>query len=227
MRHPARRRCEALASDRLRGIPPVGTNMRKSGIVELSGTALLAGLFVSFAWAHYQAFTFTQRPSLVLAVATEALLAGFVIFRRPANDVSFSPAAWTTSLGGTLAPLLLRPVASGGDQAFAVAVQIVGTVASAAAILSLNRSIGLLPAHRGIQRGGMYRLVRHPLYSAYGITGIGYFLNHPSARNIALLLVGIGCQVGRLVNEERLLSRDPEYRAYKIETRWRLVPFVF
>jgi protein-S-isoprenylcysteine O-methyltransferase Ste14 len=200
----------------------VATRMR-----ELVGTALLAALFISFAWAHYVNFTATHRPSLVFAVATETLLAGFIFVRRPANEVSFSPAAWMTSIGGTFAPLLLRPVDGTGDQLLGTAVQLVGTIASAAGIMSLNRSIGLLPAHRGIRRGGMYRLVRHPLYSAYAVTGIGYLLNHPSARNAALMLVGVGFQVARLTNEERLLSSDPAYLAYKAETRWRLLPFVF
>jgi protein-S-isoprenylcysteine O-methyltransferase Ste14 len=196
-------------------------------IVELGGTALLAALFVSFAWTHYTAFTTTHRPSLVFAVATEALLAGFVFVRRPANEVSFSLAAWITSLGGTFAPLLLRPVDGTADEFLGTAVQLLGTILSLAGIMSLNRSIGLLPAHRGIMRKGMYRLVRHPLYSAYTFTGIGYFMNHASVRNAALLVAGVGFQVARLVNEERLLSSDPEYLAYKAETRWRLLPFVF
>ncbi len=194
---------------------------------ELAGTALLAALFISFAWAHYVAFTVVHRPSLVFAVATETLLAGFIFVRRPANEVSFSPAAWFTSLGGTFAPLLLRPVDGASDQLLGTAVQLAGALVSAAGIVSLNRCIGLLPAHRGIRRGGLYRLVRHPLYSAYTITGVGYLMNHPSVRNAALVVAGVGFQVARLVNEERLLSSDPEYLAYKAETRWRLLPFVF
>jgi protein-S-isoprenylcysteine O-methyltransferase Ste14 len=201
--------------------------MRTTRLTEIVGTALLAGLFISFAWAHYLAFTVTQRPSLVLAVATETLLAAFIVVRRPANQVSFSAPAWLTSLGGTLAPLLLRPIDGASDQLLGTVVQVAGTLMSAGGILSLNRSIGLLPAHRGIRRGGMYRVVRHPLYSAYAVTGLGYLINHPSARNAALVAAGFGFQLMRLVNEERLLSGDPEYLAYKAETRWRLLPFVF
>ncbi len=201
--------------------------MRTTRIAELVGTALLASLFISFAWAHYVAFTVTHRPSLIFAVATETLLAGFIVARRPASEVSFSPAAWITALGGTFAPLLLRPVDGTEDQLLGTAVQLVGTIVSAAGIISLNRCIGLLPAHRGIRRGGMYRLVRHPLYSAYAMTGVGYLLNHASMRNAALVVAGLGFQVARLVNEERLLSSDPHYLAYKAETRWRLLPFVF
>jgi protein-S-isoprenylcysteine O-methyltransferase Ste14 len=201
--------------------------MRMRRIAELGGTGLLAGLFVSFAWAHYVAFTATHRPSLVFAVATETLLAGFIVVRRPATEVSFSPSAWAAALGGTFAPLLLRPVDGVADQLLGTVVQLVGTVVAIGGILSLNRSIGLLPAHRGITRGGMYRFVRHPLYSAYAITCVGYLMNHVSLRNAALVVACLGFQVARLFNEERLLSSDPEYLAYKEETRWRLLPFVF
>jgi protein-S-isoprenylcysteine O-methyltransferase Ste14 len=201
--------------------------VRTRRIAELGGTGLLAGLFVAFAWAHYVAFTATHRPSLVFAVATETLLAGFILVRRPATEVSFSPWAWAAALGGTFAPLLLRPVDGVADQLLGTVVQLVGSVVSIGAIVSLNRCIGLLPAHRGIARGGMYRFVRHPLYTAYALTCAGYLMNHASVRNAALVVACLGFQVARLVNEERLLSSDPEYLAYKAETRWRLLPFVF
>lgn len=201
--------------------------MRTNRIAELVGTALLVAMYIVFAWVHYLAFKTTHRPSLVFVVVTETLFAGVIFVRRSATSVSFAAMAWVTALGGTLAPLLLRPVAGVEDQLLGTAIQVVGTVLAAAGILSLNRSIGLLPAHRGIRRSGMYRVVRHPLYSAYTIAGLGYLLNHPSARNVAVVVIGFGCQLARLVNEERLLSRDPEYLAYKAETRWRLLPFVF
>jgi protein-S-isoprenylcysteine O-methyltransferase Ste14 len=201
--------------------------VRTRPVLELVGTSVLAGLFLSFAWAHGAAFAATHRPSLALAVATEALLAGFIVARRPATEVSFSPAAWLSSVGGTFAPLLLRPAGGARDQLLGTAIQLVGTACTLAGMVSLNRSIGLLPAHRGIRRRGLYRLVRHPLYSAYGITGLGYLVNHPSARNAAVVAAGCALQVARLVNEERLLSSDPEYVAYKRDTPWRLLPFVF
>ena len=39
--------------------------------------------------------------------------------------------------------------------------------------------------------------------------------------------VALAFQVARIFNEERFLSRYPEYRRYQRLTRWRLIPFVF
>jgi hypothetical protein len=36
-----------------------------------------------------------------------------------------------------------------------------------AATLRLGRSFGIVATNRGIQTGGLYRIVRHPIYAAY------------------------------------------------------------
>src|SRR5512144_1333997 len=107
-------------------------NMRTNRIAELVGTALLAAMYIVFAWVHYLAFKATHRPSLVFVVVTETLFAGAIFVRRSANSVSFAPTAWMTALGGTLAPLLLRPVAGVDDQLLGTAIQVMGTVMAVA-----------------------------------------------------------------------------------------------
>ena len=66
------------------------------------------------------------------------------------------------------------------------------------ALLSLNRSIGLLPAYRGVQSGRLYSWVRHPLYTAYMITFLGYLINNQSFYNAAVVLAGTAFLVMRI-----------------------------
>jgi protein-S-isoprenylcysteine O-methyltransferase Ste14 len=106
-------------------------------------------------------------------------------------------------------------------------VQISGIAISIIGLISLNRSFGLVAAHRGIVSSGMYRLVRHPLYFSYEVSILGFMINNISFYNIALCLVHLCCQLQRIKYEEDLLSIDEAYRQYAIKTKWRLIPFFY
>jgi protein-S-isoprenylcysteine O-methyltransferase Ste14 len=49
----------------------------------------------------------------------------------------------------------------------------------------------------------------------------------PRPWNVAVLLVVSVCQVARIVSEEKLLGTDAAYRAYALQTRWRVIPRVW
>jgi hypothetical protein len=49
----------------------------------------------------------------------------------------------------------------------------------------------------------------------------------PTLTNILVYGIGWWAQILRLLAEENLLSKDPEYRAFMAKTRWRLVPGIF
>lgn len=205
------------------GRPLLSSQGLRRAFVDLA----LAAFCLAFAWAQLVEFARSHRPSALLIVITELLFAGFFLVRRPANGVSRSPWDWIATFCGVVAPLLLRPGGAAHDLLAAQVLQVLGGVGSVLGVVYLNRSVGVVPAHRGVQWRGAYRLVRHPLYAAYLLTNTGYVLNNPSARNVVVLAVGIAFQVARIFNEERFLSRYPEYRRYQHLTRWRLIPFVF
>jgi protein-S-isoprenylcysteine O-methyltransferase Ste14 len=69
--------------------------------------------------------------------------------------------------------------------------------------------------------------VRHPIYTAYLVTMIGYVLENPSLWNIGVVSAVTGLQLVRIEEEERCLRVDDEYRAYSSRVRYRLVPYVF
>jgi protein-S-isoprenylcysteine O-methyltransferase Ste14 len=94
-------------------------------------------------------------------------------------------------------------------------------------MLSLNRSFGLLPAHRGVKSDGLYRWVRHPLYSAYLLAQLGSLVNNLTAYNVVIVVAATVFQIIRVRQEERLLTEYADYRAYVEQTRWRLYPGVW
>jgi protein-S-isoprenylcysteine O-methyltransferase Ste14 len=82
------------------------------------------------------------------------------------------------------------------------------------------------PGARLVTRGP-YRLIRHPMYSALLLLGLGLVLGAPSPWRWLLWLALLVNLVIKLSYEERLLAaRFPEYPAYRRGT-WRLIPFLF
>ena len=116
---------------------------------------------------------------------------------------------------------------SKGENGLGLFFQITGTVLSIYAVLSLGRSLAIIPANRGIQTRGMFRFVRHPLYASYQIFNLGYVLNNPSRYNGMIAVVALLSQALRIYTEERLLAEDPHYVTYQKLVRWRLIPYLY
>src|SRR5512143_2333781 len=151
----------------------------RAGLASVVTNVGIATLFLAFAYAHALAFARQPRASLVLLVVLEALFATFFVTRRGATATSSSPVDWVSTAAGTLLPLLLRPT-SGPDALGGQILQSAGAALGVAGILSLNRSVGLLPANRGVRFAGAYALVRHPLYASYTLSEAGYIWSHPT-----------------------------------------------
>lgn len=198
-----------------------------AGLRSAGGNVALAALNLAFATAHLRAFSERPRASVAAIVALELVVAVLALVRRDATAASTTAWAWATTLLGTYGALLLRPAPGASDVLAGVALQLAGMAGALLGAVALNRSFGLLPARRGVRTGGAYRIVRHPLYASYLVAHVGYCVNHPTAANLAVVAAVTAAQVARIVNEERLLSADPAYAAYRRATRWRLVPFIF
>lgn len=198
-----------------------------SGLREAGTNLFAALLYLGFAGVHLAGFAATSRPSLLLVVVVETFIAALFLLRAPAERANVTAYAWLTSLGGTLTPLLLRPVAGGHDLPAWQLLQCFGGALTLLALASLRRSFALLPAVRAVRFGGPYRWVRHPIYAGYAVQLVGYVGSNVSVRNLAIVVVAIGFQILRVHEEERLLATVPEYAAYMRRTRWRLLPLVF
>ena len=74
---------------------------------------------------------------------------------------------------------------------------------------------------------GPYTLVRHPIYTGYLITHIGFLMAHPTPWNAGVFLIADIALVLRALMEERVLSADVAYQQYCRRVGWHLVPGVF
>jgi len=93
--------------------------------------------------------------------------------------------------------------------------------------LTLGLSFGCVPAHRGLKLAGPYRFVRHPMYAGYLIGHVAYLLINPTGWNVAIYALCYCLQIPRILTEERILGRDPAYRAFSQRVRYRLLPGIF
>jgi len=75
---------------------------------------------------------------------------------------------------------------------------------------------------------GLYRFIRHPMYSSLIWGGVGLFLKHVSIVTAVLLLVNLVAMVGTArVEEQEMIERfGDQYRQYMRSTA-RFIPFVF
>ena len=204
-----------MSESSIRGIGLAFTNM------------LLATFYIFFAFSNAHSFIENPRLSVLLIVVAETIAAIFLIIRNDPDETWHSWQTWLTTTGGTLTPLLLRPVAGNDDLLGADILILFGVVMQILSLASLNRSFGLLPALRGVKSGGMYSWVRHPLYAAYVIIFSGYVINNQSLNNVAVVIFGTAFLVMRIHYEERLLIKQADYIHYMNRTRWRLVPAVW
>lgn len=187
---------------------------------------VLSAAWIVFARTHVRAFFDTGDYAYLVFCASESLQALFFLFRAMPKVVSTDPFDWLVAGGGTLAPLFFRPTDyafwSHGD------LLIVGAVVlQVVALLSLNRSFAIVAANRAIKTQGGYRFVRHPMYASYIFLFSGYLLLNTSMINAGLVAFALIFMIFRIIKEEQLLSGDSEYREYKKEVKWRLIPFVY
>lgn len=171
----------------------------------------------------------STNPLAPLLMLSEGGVALFVLIRRPTAAISVRLGDWLLATTATAAPLLILPVASSPAALVVPGVLLVvlGNCVQVASKLVLRRSFGIAPANRGVKIGGLYRVVRHPMYAGYMIANIGIFMLMPSVLNLAVYAIGWTAQVLRVLAEERLLSQDPAYSTFQETTRFRLVPGLF
>lgn len=103
-----------------------------------------------------------------------------------------------------------------------------GAVGLVVSLGTLGSSFSILPALRRIVARGPYRLVRHPIYAAELLMVIAAAgLAAQSLWGALVIAAMLATLALRIWVEERLLSEDPAYRAYRSRVRWRLLPPVW
>jgi protein-S-isoprenylcysteine O-methyltransferase Ste14 len=184
---------------------------------------------IPFAWLTYirlQSFGFdVPRVALLLQ---GLLFIGTMVIRKTPVRVSTNPWLWLLTFVETYWVILIFAVMRRGQRIAPYWVS--GSLATLGAVLmiwarlSLGRSIGLVPALRSLVTHGPYRYVRHPIYLAGSLIFVANVLSAYSARNLAILVLGIFWFALKSVVEESFLRSDPGYADYMQRVRWRWLP---
>ncbi|MFQ6111685.1 MAG: DUF192 domain-containing protein [Nitrospinota bacterium] len=185
--------------------------------------ALLFGTLAAANLSHFFSVPTVGGAALFLINGLSALL--FCLRREPIRATRKS-SHWGLTLSTLIIPWGLRamgthagplPLAGGLLEGAGLLIVLCG-------LLSLGRSFGLAPADRGLVEGGLYRWMRHPMYTGELLFFLGFGLENPLAWNgILLLALFIGLPLRALV-EERFLVSDSRYRAYMERVRGRFIP---
>jgi steroid 5-alpha reductase family enzyme len=163
----------------------------------------------------------------VLLLLSEGMVVALLLIRRPTDRISTRGLDWLLAGGGTFIVLLVGQGGAPLHGPLGAVLMLVGLVIHVGAKLSLFRSFGVVAANRGVKAGGLYRLVRHPMYAGYMLTHVGFMLVAPSLWNLAVYAAAWAFLVARIYAEERVLSEDPKYLELKARVRYRLLPGVF
>lgn len=200
------------------------------GFAEVALRALTVSLFGAFAYqAIIKWLAAPHRVTLLLLVVAACLTTGLLLVARMPKRRDWRPLTLICSLGGTYGFVAynLAPGVKVVPEAVGATLQVLGILWQLYAKVSLRRSFGILPANRGVVSRGAYRCVRHPMYLGYFVTDLGFLLVNFGLYNVLVYAIELALQIGRIKREERLLSEDEHYRAYRDVVRYRLIPFVF
>lgn len=210
-----------------------GQSEDEIGWVDRAGSFLVNLLMATFfAFFAVQHFRFAQRTgywaTTLPLVIQEGMLVALFLTRRRSLATSPRPLDWVVGIAGTFLPLLFRATEKVSSlQTLGAVLQISGLAIAILGLTSLGRSVGVVAGNRGVQVHGLYRTIRHPMYTGYMLSYFGYVSAYPSLRNAVIIAVTFVALFVRAAVEERFLRQDPAYEAYLERTRWRFLPYVY
>lgn len=209
-------------------LPSMSRRFQVSQLFSVLSRVIPAAYFTIACYGFWGNFLRTGKWTSLFWMGSEGMVVLLLVFRRESTSVSRSPWDWAVGIAGSFFVLLVRPESRGiVPDAVGFALQLAGTLFEIYGKAALGRSFGIVAANRGIVVKGPYRFVRHPIYLGYLVTHVGFTLSNWSVRNLVIYVVTYFFQVARIFSEERILSEDESYRAYRERVRFRLVPGIF
>lgn len=188
----------------------------------------LALALSAFSWAvlgTVNAAPMDRVTPVRLGIAALHLLVGLLVLRRERLGRLGSP----SQLAAALPALVISGVAlrlAPPPHLWPLPAQLVflaGTILALISLARLGRDFSILPALRGVQTGGPYRLVRHPAYLGELLMLLGCSLAG-ALTEAWPVLVALPLVMLRVAAEERLLVASFAWCTYREQVRWRLLP---
>jgi protein-S-isoprenylcysteine O-methyltransferase Ste14 len=182
-------------------------------------------------YALYSRYT-DNNLNFVRAVASIQIFILIItmVIRRTPVRVTPNPWFWLLTFVATYGMFVFGTFGQTGVPLVPTIIPNILVITSAAiaiyARLSLGRSIGFVPADRGIVTRGAYAHVRHPIYTALFLSVVALTLRSYTPLNTAAAVVIVVLFVIKSIVEERFLSEDKAYAEYMQKVRWRWVPGV-
>ncbi len=192
-------------------------------------------LFVNIAgFILWQAYGIARSSGLnvieVSFLLQNLVLAGVVLLRKDPiaidNNLWHQAVALIAFFSG-LAFMGRTPTGGPMVQQLSTAVLLGSNLLGIFSLLHLGRSFGILIACREVRTGGVYSVIRHPMYASDMLLRVGYVISHFSPFTLALVILSSGCYIYRALLEERFLVEQPEYPAYMERVRYRFIPGVY
>jgi protein-S-isoprenylcysteine O-methyltransferase Ste14 len=189
--------------------------VRKLSFIFLLSNFTLFIFWILFAVRHIKAYLLYPQNYILIFIISEAIIALLFLFRKKEISISRKKFDWLISITATFLPLLLIPGGKVTNLNLGINLMTTGVIIQMAAALSLNRSLGIVPANRDIKTNGLYKLIRHPMYLSYFLTYIGYGLVSFSLFNFCLITFTLVSVLIRIKIEETFLNNSTEYEKYK------------
>jgi protein-S-isoprenylcysteine O-methyltransferase Ste14 len=107
---------------------------------------------------------------------------------------------------------------------------LVGALLVVLGVLSLGSSFTPLPRPRArtrLRQGGIFRLVRHPVYGGAILLGLGWSLADAPLGLVPTALLAVLIDLKAQREETWLIERFPDYALYRARTPHRFVPWLY
>lgn len=198
----------------------------RSTVLDLLERGLILVIYGYTLLAAHRAGTGLDDPALLLVAASNLVVVVFVVLRPRPGRISERPLDWLIAVIGTTAPMFAVPAAGPAllPVLASMTLTVLGFGVSFAAKLTLRRNFSIVPARTDIVARGVYRLVRHPMYSGYLLLQLGILTFGFEPRNLVCFAVCWWMLWLRMGREEAVLAEDERYLAYRRRVRARVLP---
>ncbi|MFZ1729731.1 MAG: isoprenylcysteine carboxylmethyltransferase family protein [Bacteroidota bacterium] len=177
-------------------------------------------------------YSFTEETldyNIIAYTLHSAILIYFIVIRKPHKHFDMSFLHQCIALAGFYSGIIFiwQPETGGAtEELISNIIIFAANILGAVTIFNLGRSFGIMIAVREIKTGGLYSLVRHPMYSTDLLLRIGFMVNHFNVATGILIFISIGFNFYRAILEEKYLSEQEEYRMYMQKVKYRFIPYV-